>query len=295
MKQVFRKSKRRVRFFIMLALFLLYIGPAQAIDLAQIRVYSDTSKSASDRFHSLLDLLIEEVSSPVALQEGWGGGQIDHDYIVTQLALAMSFVAKETEDGRTQLLKTLEHTSSTEAKEAVFIALGLAGDASVSKELTGLLNRPGQPHRRALAASALGECGSVLSIPELVEALGDSSMTHNGLDVGQPSQNDYPVRRAASLALRHLGVAVKHSDPAKEFDYQVDLDSAVKVVEPLLHSTNNASVMDAIQAIKRMSGSRARETLQGFVKQNEEEASRQDLVIAAKAALTDIAVPGSVP
>lgn len=291
MKQVLRKSKRRARFFIMLVLFLLYVGPAQAIDLAQIRVYSDTSKSAADRLHSLLGLLIEEVSSPVALQEGWGGGQIDHDYIVTQLALAMSFVAKETEDGRVQLRATLEHISSTEVQEAVFTALGLAGDASFSKELTRLLKRPGQPHRRALAASALGECGSILSIPELVEALDDSSMIQNGLDVGQPSQNDYPVRRAASLALRHLDVAVKHSDPAKEYDYQVDLDSAVKVIEPLLHSTDNASVMDAIQAIKRMSGSRAREALQCFVKQNEEETSRQDLVIAAKAALADIAVP----
>ena len=281
--------------FALLTATLFFIRSGHAVELQELSIRSDTSKPATERIQKLYDLLLEEIQFPTQPRQGWGGGEINHDYTVAQIALGMWHLAKESPEVKDWLQQKLNQTPPSEVKDSVQIALGMAGDASVAEGLVGLLKKQDQPNRRALAASALGVCGAVLCIPDLAEALDDRHTTKRGGDVGELHGEDYPVRHAASLALRSLGVTVKNPDPEKEFNYQVDLDSAVKVIEPLLHSTDNVNVMDAIQAIKRMSGSRARETLQGFVKQNEEEASRQDLVIAAKAALTDIAVPGSVP
>jgi HEAT repeat protein len=47
----------------------------------------------------------------------------------------------------------------------------LAGDSSVADGLVALLKKQDQPDQRALAASALGESGAVIYIPDLVDAL----------------------------------------------------------------------------------------------------------------------------
>ena len=254
-----------------------------AIELQDISVYSDTSKSAIERIHILFSSLVEEVQTPTKARQGWGGGEINHDYVLTQLALGMWHVVKESSEAKDLLLKKLEQSHSSGVRDVLQLALGLAGDASGAKDLAVMLKKQDQPHRRALAASALGKCGDVLFIPDLVEALSDPYMESGG-SFGVHGES-FPVRRAASLSLRSLGVVVDIPSPPNEFDYNVDLNSAVKVIEPLLQDSNKEKVINAIQAIERLQGAAARDVLQRFVDQNQGVSDNEQLVSRARRAL----------
>lgn len=275
--------------FLLLAMvFMLCVSPVRAVELSQIRIYSDSATPAAERLDLLLTLLEEEVRSPVDPQTGWGGGSIDHDYTMAQIALAISHVARETEPVKAQLRQAADSTSSPEVRDAMLIALGLCGDVSVAEDLTVILKSSTSPSRRALSASALGACNAMLFIPDLAEALNDSAKMPRASDVGQEDRNDFPVRRAASLALRHLGVTVTNPDPVREFEYQVDSASAVKAIEPLLNSSENGISMQAIHAIRRIGDETARSTLRSFAVEIQDDMSKEDLVEAANAALADI-------
>lgn len=288
MNQASASSCRLNRSLALVGLLALCFRSGQAADLSEIKVYSDTSIPANERIQSLVGLLNEEVRSPTRPRAGWGGGQIDHDYTVAQIALALSRVAEETEGGRENLRQAMALADIPESRDAIVIALGLTGDSSMSPQLVEMLKKPDQPNRRALSASALGMCEAVLYIPDLAEALSDRHARERGGDVGESHGEDYPVRRAASLALRSMGVGVKHPDPAKECGYEVDAESAVKVVEPLLRNSENANAAQAIQAIRRIGGTAARDALQRFVVENQGKEHKQELVRAANAALSSI-------
>ncbi len=258
--------------------------PGQAIDLKQLKLYSDSSMPATERLRGLVGLLEEEVQSPTESHIGWGGGKIDHDYTMTQIALGISHVAKETSEARHWLKSKLKESNSTEAEEVLKIALGLARDPSVATCLAELLKRPGNPNRRALAAFAIGESGSVVHIPDLLNALNDAySFEHFG-DVGEAETAIFPVRRAAYLALRRLNVKVLKPNPDDEFKYEVDRASAIKAIVPALQSPDNTMASSAIRAIGRVGGSNACEALQNYIELNRENPDKKELVIQATAA-----------
>lgn len=288
---------KRITAFFRLALGVLSLSclnPGVAIELQDINVYSDTSKSAIERIHILFNSLVEEVQTPTEARQGWGGGEIDHDYVLTQLALGMWHVVKENTEAKDLLLKKLEQSRLSEVRDVLQLALGLAGDASGAKDLAGMLKEQDQPHRRALAASALGKCGGVLFIPDLVEALSDPYVESGG-SFGVHGE-DFPVRRAARLSLRSLGVVVDIPSPTNELDYNVDLNSAVKVIEPLLQDPNKEKIINAIQAIERLQGAAARDALQRFVDENQGSADNEQLVSRARRALDGmVGTPGPFP
>lgn len=279
---------RRSRIAIMAGALALVSLAAPAIDLSQIGVYSDPDKPAAERIERLLDLLQEEDRSPVEPSVGWGGGRIDHDYTMAQLALALSLVAHDDESGQQTLRQAASRASSPDVREAMGIALGLSGDATVAGDLVSLLKKPDRPHRRALAASALGACHAVLCIPDLAEALRDTHSIRGAGDIGPENREEFPVRRAASLALRQLGVTVQRPNP-DEFDYRIDPASAVAAIEPLLHGSENAVSAQAIRAVGRIGGEAAGATLRRFVADCEKDAGKRDLVDAANAVLSTLA------
>ena len=57
-------------FQLLAVVFMLCASPVPAVELSQIRVYSDSATPATERLNLLLNLLEEEVRSPVEPQTG---------------------------------------------------------------------------------------------------------------------------------------------------------------------------------------------------------------------------------
>jgi HEAT repeat protein len=253
-----------------------------AIELTELQVYADTSKSPIERAEALIGLLAEEVKTPTQPYGVYGDDMIDHDYVVAQIALSISHVAKESREARQWLILKLNHSKSGDFQPVLQIALGLSGDSSVADGLVSILNQDDNYHLRALAANALGKCGAVLSIPDLADALTDSASYETYEKHGIQGGEFFPVRLAARLALKTLGVSVNNPDPNNIFEYEIDTSSAVNAIQPILESLDQKIVLDALRAIDRLGGNSADEALKEFIDRNRQSAERVSLVIEAQ-------------
>jgi len=213
---------------------------------------------------------------------------ITHEYQMAQIIKALWHVARESAD-LAYLKSVVQNEPDGPAKDALRIVLGMCGNSSVECDLLRIAGGRDQPHVRALAIHGLRETGAVGMIPDIMDFLKDPQ----GIEVpnyryrdGRVGRGtDFPVRRAAFVALRTFGVDV---EKANEADYRVNAKSAVSVLEERSRIASDEGVAEILKAIRRVGGEAAQQALKAFIEANEARQSKTDLVSGARALLAEV-------
>lgn len=256
------------RIFVMCGMLLVVLfcaaSSASAIELSLLSVYRDKTKSPEERIDILHSLLLDEISAPSKPPPMETGDIVYHDYVVAQIIKALYHVARELGDSR--YLKQLANNENvSSAKEALQIAIGNCGDVSVENVLINVTQRKEQRFIRELAAEGLGECRSVLAIPDLIELLNDPVVGKRmDRDTGERKAY-YPLRRPAFFALQKCGVTVKE---LPEHKYKVDKKTAVDKLEQSMNEASHEKKLKLLTAIGRVGGDSAKDALSKFIERN---------------------------
>jgi len=173
-------------------------------DMTKLRkFYDDKTMTSQQRLEGLLGCLKEEMSNPSFPADfGPGGGPLDSASIQTvMLGIMGQTVAAE------DIAKARARATSVALWERLTVALGIAGDKTVTKRLVRILARHHQGFMRRLAAEALAELKQESAKTVLRQALKDPYSRIRITDIGPPPHTSkvYPVREAAARALRALG------------------------------------------------------------------------------------------
>jgi hypothetical protein len=143
------------------------------------------------RMEIMLYWLGREMARPSETVGAPGGGVIDSAYIRVQIIMSLAGIGDPV-----YLDEVQKHHNVSEAiREAVGLALGLAGDRAQIGRMMEIFQHHPQPAERVLAARALGVMGAVEAAPILEQALATKSPErepHGG------------VRKIASEELRIL-------------------------------------------------------------------------------------------
>jgi len=270
--------------YVFISVFIVSISSLPAIDLSRLSIYEDKSKSPSKRIAIIYGILLEEVYHPTSEHRGWGGGIINHDYTMAQIIGAMGCVVRESADAKVILQKKISTEENTELKEAITVAMALGGDKSVNiDELLCLLKRNNNNFRREKVAYAISEIGSVIIIPDLIDALHDNG---SELSCLEDSGKRFPVRGAAAYGLKKMNIPIKKSN---NMSFEVDKDSAVKAIEPALFNGDEKLSSQSIKSIKRIGGTYAQKVLEKYITAhatNSTNSTKKALVDEAKNSLS---------
>ena len=107
--------------------------------------------------------------------------------------------------------QSLKNRSNVEEKQLTLCTLGLLRDKAIYLEVMDIFLEAEDGEVRTLAAMALGKLKNRAAIPALKRALKDDFHLPVHSDViipNRPKSDIYPVREAASSALRAMGVKV---------------------------------------------------------------------------------------
>ena len=273
---------------IVLSVILLstYCPVASGINLWELRVYEDKTKPAAERLQILYGLLLMEVSAPTIEHKGLGGGIINHDYTIAQIIGVLEKVARESIDAQAALEDKVKAEQNPEVKEAATVALAISGSQQVDWiALAALLRSGDRVFLRERTAYALSKARPAIAIPDLIDALQDSSEVVSGGDVGATTGNVFPVRRAAACGLREMGISVKVS---MDMSHEVDREAAVKVLVPVLSSDDVGLALQALSAVERIGGETARQVLEDYIEINATNISKKVLVSEAQGILSSL-------
>jgi hypothetical protein len=156
--------------------------------------------TAAQRTDVLVSWLTRERAHPSGTVRGLGGGDIDSGYLQAQLIKALA----EAGDARAVAGVAASTTLADDGlRDAARIVLGMMGDRQQVSSLLVVLATHKEADFRALAAVALGRVGAVEAIPAL-EAAREDGATRRASNCTRGSHTSYPVREAATSALRVL-------------------------------------------------------------------------------------------
>lgn len=180
------------------------------------------------RVNVLTTVLSKEIENPYSLNPLPGGYGTFSCYLKRQYIFALVDVGSEAiphlrrhlrrlemrmEPGSGSLGKTqsVKHRSSVEEKQFAVCTLGLLRDKTVFPKVMDIFLKTEDGEVRTLAAMALEKLKNRAAIPALKRALKDDFHlpVHSDIIIpNRPKSDIYPVREAASSALRAMGVKV---------------------------------------------------------------------------------------
>jgi hypothetical protein len=243
---------------------------ASGIDYDKFARNCDPSIPGVQRVENLYRLLIEEVKTPTAPFRSEAGAEINHEYLLWNITVALWHAVEFSPVAKTSLLQKLRNEPRAEGRQVIQIALGLAGEKSVMKELAIILNSGKYVTLRGEAAGALHRAGGVLAAPVLIEAL------------------QGPVAPIAARHLEDFGVKVIVHSVNGANRYEVDKSSALGVLTRVLACKDQDAASLAIDAITEIGGKEAETELQRFIAENAGKPERSALVTKARQSLLRI-------
>ena len=175
--------------------------PERLTDLTVLGTIAQRADLAPfDHFEILATWLIREYRDPSPGRRGLGG-PVDSGWILFNI-MGHLYVKGDA-------LSIAEIAADAKAepvlRDAMYIVLGLKGDATQATKLISILQNHELPYFRARAAEALGLLGAVEAIPALEKALADEYVVEIWPDAGPPDNKlFYPVRQYAKEALLML-------------------------------------------------------------------------------------------
>ncbi|MFQ5729858.1 MAG: HEAT repeat domain-containing protein [Waddliaceae bacterium] len=164
----------------------------------------------SERGWNLLIKFVTKWASEPYSDDYWMGGRPREIFLLGQTGRVL---AKSPPDILKKINGLLQTDVDSNTRKWLQIIMGFAGKDIYYNEIMNLLEADPDPYIREYAADALGEIGRQESIGLLEKALKDSfyiEETHKTAagDVVVLGKKKYPVRGAASDALRKLGVKI---------------------------------------------------------------------------------------
>ena len=272
-----------------------------ALKPGQLLSVQDVNKTIEWRLNFLQQCLHDEIDNPTVKHKGWGGGDITHDYVMAQIITATgNLLTPMTPTGRAEPeKKTVEYVKQLLATETLSeaidvwkIVLGRCKDATMTLDLIELVKESGRPFVRNEAVHGLRVIGDIAVIPDFLLLLSDEeSYKSNEASCINDSPSNYPVRRAAFIALKRLGVDINRDEDlggTLQFQYQVNTNSAVQILEKGLANVSDGRKENLLVAISKVGGEHAQKSLENFVEKNKTEPAKDELVLKAKKLLSEL-------
>ncbi len=204
-----------------------------AVTLADGPAYLDRSIPATNRIVMIQKRVHEELRNPTKPRRGFGGGKVDHEYVLAQNIRAFQRIVNHYNQNEKKwmddpvalaaLRAATEKEDNPSAREVMEIALAGLGDASFESLLVEVLKRDGAPTFKHFALEAVRKTKALAAIPHLLPLLHDPYEAPPGC-VG-PRETEFPMRKAAAVTLRQLGVTVEKTGHGV---YTVDNESLAK-------------------------------------------------------------------
>lgn len=186
----------------------------------------DASLTQEQRVEGLLKHLIAEVETPSETVMGIGGA-VSSDYVQSNILVALR------NHGSLDVLNRVAPKDlSPRAALIIDLARARLGDRAAIPAALGVLDSDAGPFVRRSAIAALSALGAREAIPALKAALSDPycfEVLEGPVSPGH--ERKYPVRAAAALALKRLGVRVVDVAP---YVYEMDAEQSGSLGEPSL-------------------------------------------------------------
>ncbi|MBI3947414.1 MAG: HEAT repeat domain-containing protein [Armatimonadetes bacterium] len=178
----------------------------RGFDLTRLTTLRERGLSPEGVAQRYLSFLVEETAQPSPTRRGLGGGDITHDYILTQIVLAGALSGAS----RDVLWAAATVARPGEYRDCIQLTLGLLGDTRVRDFLIRYLGDPdNSPRLRDQAARALGRVPHPSVVAPLAAALQDpASEVVRGVG---PARKAYYIRGTARGSLKKVeraGVAL---------------------------------------------------------------------------------------
>ena len=283
--------------------------PLYAYSGMQSGALSQALADANDRVDAMERIrlvMYQEIRSPTARQPGGGYGHVYHDYQMLQIVTTFhNLLAPPRRGGRTApapedvnyMIRMLENEKEWKAKDVFKIVLTFVGVQDYADNVVELIEekRQGQQVRRA-AINALRHIDYAAAIPVFIEALTDTS--------GEPAPYInraagttlyiYPAQRAAAYALRDYGVPVQKVANGSYIEkYEADRDRAASVLASRLEeSCCEKQALLFLHSIIRLGGEGAIKAVQNYIRENDNEPEKQDIIAESKRLLHEFGAEG---
>ena len=285
-------SPRIVRNLMGVLLVIICCNAHAGLQPGDLSRAKNEAENNADAMKRLREVMYREIDNPTERRPGGGVGHIYHDYLMMQIITAYrNLLTPPGPGGRTppmaediiHLTRLLEDEKHQKAREVFKIVLTFAGERRYASDLVSMIDQRTQGQQvRRLAISALASIDYAIAIPEFVDALSDTR--------GEPApyinraegitKYIYPAQRAAAFALRDFGVPVKEViNGVHVRQYEANRDVAVSVLTSrLAESSCEKQAIQLLDSIVRVGGDGARETLEDYIRENENKSEKQNIV-----------------